>query len=262
MDEEDEFYYDVVPPPPAGPHPSAGALDSRAEYRSFASEVLDASVLPDCRDSAHERIGLSKHRPQLARLVVAAGTTQAPASATCLSLLARPTHETPGSSRMLDDTGVPPRILGFARLSKFYENPYVLERGRPPLEGPLRPGGVRTPACSAAISNGVAPFWMPMNFLIIESFAPVPQLLPATIQDRMSGQVGQAGALGEGGRRSFPPPAGSFCRRDGTPAGCWGSRGIEQRHPFPPINVLFYEYFHGDTGRGPRGRAFRPAGPL
>jgi hypothetical protein len=213
----------------------------------FAVEVLDASVftrLPRFSARAHWFL---EHRPHLARLV--SRWHDASSGERHLLSLLRGHRMKRLLNRMLDETAFL-SDFGVRSLSKFYgENPYVLERAGHRLEVRYVPGESDT-GMFGGNSNWRGPIWMPMNFLIIESLQRFHSYYGDDFKVECPVRSGRLLHLGEVAAELSRRLCRIFLRDETGRRPVLGSSPIEQENIHFHDNVLFYEYFHGDTGRG------------
>ena len=152
-------------------------------------------------------------------------------------------------NRMLDETAFLSEF-GVRSLSKFYgENPYVLERAGHRLEVRYVPGESDT-GMFGGNSNWRGPIWMPMNFLIIESLQRFHSYYGDDFKVECPTGSGRLVHLGEVADDLSRRLCRIFLRDETGRRPVLGSSRIEQEDIHFRDNVLFYEYFHGDTGRG------------
>ncbi len=244
-DETDEFYYDVLE-----------LSDGQAlplKVRSmvgliplFAVEVLDASAIEALPEFSRRLHWFLDHRPELANLV-SRWNQQSDDERHLLSLL-RGHRMKCLLRRMLDETEFL-SDYGIRSISKFHDqNPFVLDHGGSRFSINYVPGESNT-GVFGGNSNWRGPIWMPVNFLLIESLyrfhtfytddfrIPFPVGSNETISladaaNEIARRLCRLFLRGESGRRPVfgpPPPPGRPDFQD---------------------DPLFYEYFHGDTGRG------------
>mmetsp|Transcript_79935 Transcript_79935/g.222708 ORF Transcript_79935/g.222708 Transcript_79935/m.222708 type:complete len:991 (+) Transcript_79935:55-3027(+) len=246
-DEEDCFYYDVLTLP-EGKRVPLKVRSMVGLIPLFAVEVLEPSILEQLPRFASRVQWLFDNRPDLAELV-SMFTVPGHGERRLLSLL-RSTRLKAMLNRMLD----PEEFLsdyGVRALSRYHlEHPYVLEH-----EGQRYEIGYEPAEASVKImggnSNWRGPIWFPMNYLIIESLQKFHQYygpeylveFPARSGNQMS-ILAVADALSERLISIFEPKQGG----EGRPAMCLHPKMATD--PNFKDNILFYEHFHGDTGRG------------
>jgi len=244
-DEEDEFYYDVL----ELPGDKAVAMKVRSMVGLiplFAVEVLDGTVIARLPEFAKRLHWFLDHRPELATLVsrwMHSGSEEQH----LLSLL-RGHRMNCLLRRMLDETEFL-SDYGVRSISKYHEgHPFELryENGS---SGISYVPAESTSGVFGGNSNWRGPIWMPVNFLLIESLY--------RFQTYYGDDYKVECPVGSGNRLSLAEIANELARRlcrlflkDET-----GRRPVLGPPPPPgrpdfQDDPLFYEYFHGDTGRG------------
>jgi hypothetical protein len=244
-DEADEFYYDVLELPGSDPVPLR-VRSMVGLIPLFAVEVLDASIFDRLPEFSQRLHWFLEHRPELARLV-SRWTEQGDDERQLLSLL-RGHRMKCLLRRMLDETEFL-SAYGVRSLSKVHEKqPFSFEHAGSRFSIAYSPAE-STSGVFGGNSNWRGPIWMPVNFLLTESLYrfhsyygddfrveyPVGSgnfLNLAEVANELARRVCRLFLRDENGRRPVlgpPPPAG---------------RPDFQTYP------LFYEYFHGDNGRG------------
>ena len=138
---------------------------------------------------------------------------------------------------------------GLRALSKFHEkNPYKLA-----VNGQTHSVDYEPAESSSDLfggnSNWRGPIWFPLNFLLIESLQRVHYYYGEDFQVECPTGSGKRcslwSAAGEISRRL----AHIFLRRDGRRP-VYGDVALFQEDPHWRDHILFYEYFHGETGAG------------
>jgi len=244
-DETDEFYYDVLD------LPGGRAVPMRVRSMVgliplFAVEVLDGSVLSRLPEFSKRLHWFLDHRPELARLV-SRWMVQGEEERHLLSLL-RGHRMKSLLRRMLDETEFL-SDYGIRSISKFHEkNPFVFEHNGNRFSIGYVPGESTTRSFGGN-SNWRGPIWMPVNFLLVEALnrfhayygddftieCPVGSgkfITLVAAADEVTRRLCRLFLRDSSGRRPVLGPA--------QPAG----------RPDPQDDPLFFEYFHGDTGRG------------
>jgi hypothetical protein len=246
-DDDDKFFYDVLHLP-----------DERMQQlkvRSmvgliplFAVEVLEPELLAELPEFARRLQWFLNYRPDLAKLV-SHWQTEGAGHRRLLSLL-RGHRMKKLLRRMLDETEFL-SDYGVRALSRHHEtNPYVFElaNGQQLTVG-YRPAESDT-GLFGGNSNWRGPIWFPVNYLIIESL----QKFHHYYGDDFRVEC----PTGSGNFLSIREVADELSRRlakiflkDAD-----GKRPVFAHHPELQTDphfrdhVLFYEYFHGDSGRG------------
>ena len=252
-DEEDQFYYDKL-------HMPSGRLVP-LKVRSlvglsplFAVETLDEDLLEKVPNFKARMDWFFQNRPDLAKLVSRWHETGSDQKR--LFSLLRGHRMKALLTRMLDETEFF-SDYGIRAISKFHEeHPYELK-----CDGSMRncngqsasvkyePAESRT-SMFGGNSNWRGPIWMPMNFLLIESLK------------KFHGYYGDEFKIecpvGSGKKLTISEAADEVSRRlisifanDSA-----GHRPVFNKYPKMrddehfKDHILFYEYFHGDNGRG------------
>jgi hypothetical protein len=245
-DDGDEFFYDVLKMPDGG--------SQKLKLRSmvgliplFAVEVIDHDCLDKLPLFSQRLNWFLDNRPHLAELV-SRWYKEGVAQKHLLSLL-RGHRMKRILKRMLDEN----EFLsdhGIRALSKFYkDHAYQITVDDEVATVDYAPGDSTTDMF-AGNSNWRGPVWMPVNFLIIESLqrfhhyygddfkveCPTNSgnyLTLNEIADFIKARISKIFLLDEQGRRTV-----------------FGENEKFQTDPNFKDYVLFYEYFHGDNGRG------------
>lgn len=245
-DNDDEFYYDNVRMP--------GDTSFKLKIRSmvgliplFAVEVIDHSMLQKLPEFAKRLNWLLEHRPDLASLV-SRWYEKGNEGKHLLSLLRghrikRILH------RMLDETEFLSNY-GIRALSKHYEeNPYEIRVEGQALSVQYAPGESTT-ALFGGNSNWRGPVWMPMNFLIIESLQRFYHYYGDDFKVEYPSESGNYLNLYEISSKISKRLTDLFLRDDSGNRAVFGTSEKLQRDPYFKDHLLFYEYFHGDSGKG------------
>jgi hypothetical protein len=244
-DDQDEFYYDVL-------HlPNGERIPMRVRslvglIPLFAVEVLDSSALQKMPKFNARTRWFLEHRPNLARLV--SRWHDANGDRHLLSLL-RGHRMKRLLNRMLDET-LFLSDFGVRSLSKTHgEHPYVFEHEGTRLSVNYVPGDSAT-AVFGGNSNWRGPIWMPVNFLIIESLYRFHSYYGDDFRVECPVGSGKMLHLGEVAVDLSRRLCNIFLRGPDGRRPIFGNSPIEQKDPHFRDNVLFYEFFHGETGRG------------
>jgi Mannosylglycerate hydrolase MGH1-like glycoside hydrolase domain len=244
-DDQDEFYYDVLHLP-GGERIPLRMRSMVGLIPLFAVEVLDSLTLQKLPRFNARTQWFLEHRPNLARLV--SRWHDANGDRHLLSLL-RGHRMKRLLNRLLDET-LFLSDFGVRSLSKLHgEHPYVFEHGGTRFNVSYVPGDSATDVFGGN-SNWRGPIWMPVNFLMIESLYRFHSYYGDDF--RIECPVGSGRMLHLGGvavelsRRLCR----IFMRGPDGQRPVFGASPIEQNDPHFRDNVLFYEFFHGETGRG------------
>lgn len=245
-DEADEFYYDVLKLPDGRSVP----LKVRSMVGLiplFAVEVLDRELLDKVPEFSRRLHWFLHHRPDLAKLVSRWG--ECGRNDRHLLSLLRGHRMKCLLRRMLDETEF---LSGYGvrALSKQHEeHPYVFRCAGTPIGVGYLPAESDS-GLFGGNSNWRGPIWMPVNYLLIESL----QKFHSYYGDdfKIECPVGSGKfltireAAGEVARRL----AGIFLRDAAGRRAVFNHSEKMQNDPHFRDHLLFYEYFHGDTGRG------------
>ena len=245
-DEEDEFFYDVL-------HTGDGTARP-LKVRSmvgliplFAVEILDAGLLSRVPDFAARLQWFLDYRPDLADLV-SRWHQPGKEDRRLLSLL-RGHRMKSVLARLLDESEFLSEH-GVRALSRIHrDHPFAIEAGGRTFSVDYQPGESDS-GLFGGNSNWRGPVWFPVNFLIIEAL----RRFSAYYGDDLTVEcpVGSgtmlplAAAADELARRLvslFLPDA-----RGRRPV--FGAAEKLQSDPHFRDHLLFFEYFHGDNGRG------------
>jgi hypothetical protein len=245
-DEEDEFFYDVLHTPD----------DKRfiMKVRSmvgliplFAVEVLDEEVFVNNPEFCARLEWFLKNRPDLANLISRWGD-KGKKQRHLLSLL-RGHRMKKLLKRMLDENEFLSQY-GVRALSKVHEkDPYKLHTNGTDFTVKYTPGEGDT-ALFGGNSNWRGPIWFPVNFLLIESLQRFYHYYGDDFKIEHPTGSGQKLNLKEIADDLSNRLVSIFTKdKDGRRA-VFGQH--DQIHNDPHFNnyLYFYEYFHGDNGRG------------
>jgi len=248
-DEEDGFYYDRL---------HLDGKDVPLKTRSlvgltplFAVEVLEADVIDKLPGFRKRMNWLLDHRPELARLISCEQRVDHEGRNQHIQLLAIPSRER--LERMLtylldENEFLSPH--GIRSLSKFHhDHPYVFNYAGEEFRVQYDPAE-STSGMFGGNSNWRGPVWFPMNFLIIEALLRYYHFYGDSLKVDYP--------TGSGNKKNLKEVAESLSTRLTnlfTPGAnrqrpCHGDDPRYATDEHWRDLVLFYEYFHGDTGRG------------
>jgi hypothetical protein len=213
----------------------------------FAVEVLDPSVFTRLTAFSARTHWFLDHRPHLAQLV--SRWRDASTGERHLLSLLRGHRMKRLLSRMLDETEFL-SDYGVRSLSKFHQsNPYVFEHAGHRISVKYSAG-----ECASDVfggnSNWRGPIWFPVNFLIIESLQRFHSYYGDDFRVECPVGSGILLHLGEVAAELSQRLCRLFLRDETGRRPIFGDSPIEQRNPHFRDNVLFYEFFDGDTGKG------------
>ena len=245
-DEEDEFYYDVLHTPdnrrtPMKIRSMVGLIPL------FAVEVLDEELFQRMPEFKQRLEWFLLNRPDLANLISRWGA-KGKNERHLLSLL-RGHRMKRILRRMLDETEfLSP--YGIRALSKVYDkDPFKFYANGNEFSVKYTPGEGDT-ALFGGNSNWRGPIWFPVNYLIIESLQRFHHYYGDDFKIEYPTGSGQKKTLKEIANDLSDRMINIF-RKDKD-----GNRPVYANHPKLQTDsnfnnyILFYEYFHGDSGRG------------
>jgi hypothetical protein len=245
-DEDDEFFYDVLRLPDGRAQPLR-VRSMVGLIPLFAVEILDPELLAEVPEFAARLQWFLDYRPDLAALV-SRWHEPGRGDRRLLSLL-RGHRMKRVLRRMLDETEFLSEF-GVRALSKYHAgHPFRIEIGGREFAVSYEPGESRS-GLFGGNSNWRGPVWMPANFLLRESlrrfhayYGDEFRIECPTGSGRMVSIGEAADELGRRLTRLYLP--GDDGRRPAMAA-----LGRFADHPDFRDRLLFYECFHGDTGRG------------
>ncbi len=245
-DTEDEFFYDTIRIP--------GEKGIRVKIRSmvglaplFAVEVIDDMILQALPEFAKRLKWLLEHRPDLASLV-SRWHEKGSEEKHLLSLL-RGHRIKRILYRMLDETEFL-SAYGVRALSKYHEqHPYELRVDGQVLRVKYVPGESDS-GMFGGNSNWRGPIWMPPNFLIIESLQRFHHYYGDDFKVEYPTHSGKMLTLNEISMELSRRIANIFLKDDKGRRPVFGECEKMQCDPHFKDYILFFEYFHGDNGRG------------
>jgi hypothetical protein len=245
-DEEDEFYYDVLNLP-GGERVPLKVRSIVGLIPIFAVEVLEGGVFERLKEfTSHSRWFL-EHRKDLASLVSrwheASGGEQHLMSLLRGHRLKALLRRMLAEDEFLSDYGV-------RSLSKYHDkHPFLFEHGGQ-QHSVTYLAGESTLGLFGGNSNWRGPIWAPINFLLIESlrrfhryYGPDFKVECPTGSGVYMNLAEVAAELSRRLARLFLPDERGHC-----PA--LGSVPLFHNDPNFRDHPLFFEYFHGETGRG------------
>ncbi len=99
-------------------------------------------------------------------------------------------------------------------------------------------------------SNWRGPIWFPTTFLMIEAVRKLGTAYGPTFKVRVGGEAGEEKPLWDAAKEMSDRLISIFTRDASGRRPCHGRREKFQNDPHWRDLILFYEYFHGDTGEG------------
>jgi Mannosylglycerate hydrolase MGH1-like glycoside hydrolase domain len=245
-DEQDEFYYDVLNLPggkrvPLRVHSIVGLIPL------FAVQVLDTHNEPLLPDFAARAQWFIQKRPDRAQLV---SRWQEPGSGQRFLLSLLRGHRTKCLLRRMLDESEFLSDYGVRAISKVHGvHPFVLEHGGTEFRIGYVPGE-STSNVFGGNSNWRGPIWMPINYLIVEALYDFHRYYGDDFKVECPVGSGRQLSLREVADELRRRLARLFLRNPDGRRPVLGENHMLQNNPHFRDHVLFYEYFHGDTGRG------------
>jgi len=140
--------------------------------------------------------------------------------------------------------------FGIRALSKHHEeHPYVLNLGGMEHRVDYEPGESRT-GMFGGNSNWRGPIWFPMNFLLVEALQRFHYYFGSDFKVECPTGSGRYRTLWEVAAELSRRLASIFARSRGGRRPVYGAVSKFQSDERWRDLILFYEYFHGDTGAG------------
>ena len=245
-DEEDGFYYDELNLPD-------GRM-KKLKVRSivgliplFAVETLEPEMLERLPDFNKRLKWYLKNRPDLANLV-SRWADPGKGERRLLSLL-RGHRIKLLLKRMLDETEFL-SDYGIRAVSKFHEgSPYTFWADGTPLTVSYKPGESDTGSFGGN-SNWRGPIWFPVNFLMIESLQKFHHYYGNDFRVECPTGSGRFHTLNEVAEELCSRLGRIFLRDEHGHRAVFGKDSKPATDPHFKDYLLFYEYFHGDSGCG------------
>ena len=245
-DEVDEFYYDAIQ-----------KIDGKFEKLKIRSmvglipllavEILDDELLKDQKEFTERLYWFLNNRPELANLVSKWGE-KGKDEKHLLSLL-RGHRMKRILYRMLDES----EFLsdhGLRALSKYHEaHPYVLQIDNVWFSVKYTPGESDT-SLFGGNSNWRGPVWMPMNYLIIDALKRFHDYYGDDFQIEYPTHSGKLYCLKDIARLISERVISLFTRDANGNRPVYGDQSLFQKNPEFRDYIQFFEYFHGDSGKG------------
>jgi hypothetical protein len=244
-DEEDEFFYDVLHTP--------DNKRLKMKVRSmvgliplFAVEVLDEEIFRSMPEFTKRLEWFLKNRPDLANLISRWGE-KGKNERHLLSLL-RGHRMKCLLKRMLDEKEFL-SDFGIRALSKAHSIPYKFHLDGSDFDVKYTPGEGET-TLFGGNSNWRGPVWFPVNFLLIESLQRFHHYYGDDFKVEHPTGSGNMKTLKEIARDLSERMVNIFRKNKSGRRPVFGQYEKMQTDPEFSNHLLFYEYFHGDNGRG------------
>jgi hypothetical protein len=243
--EEDGFYYDAIQ---SDHHVEPVRARSMVGLVTLvAVEVLDDAVVDRLPGFKKRMNWFLKHRADLAQQIAYCQTTGAHGR----RLLAIPNRaRLEQVVRYLFDEREFLSPYGIRSMSAHHrQHPVVVRTDSGELRAEYAPGESLTPQFGGN-SNWRGPVWFPVNYLLIEALQRYHHFYGNTLRIELPVGSGRWMNLGEAASDLSARLVGLFAAdRDGRRP-CHGDDSRFSTDPHWKDLILFYEYFHGDNGRG------------
>ena len=248
-DELDGFYYD---------HLHTDGMSTPLRIRSmvgiiplYAVQILDQGLIDQLPGFKKRMEWFLEHRPDLAQHIAYCDRGPREGTGAERRLLAIPTRER--LRRMLRYILDEREFLspfGIRSLSKVHEkSPFVLHAGGEEHRVDYVPGESNT-WLFGGNSNWRGPIWFPVNFLLMESLEVYHHFYGESFQVECPVGSGKHVTLLEAAREIERRLVTLFLADGQGRRPCHGDEAMYANDPHWKELMLFYEYFHGDTGRG------------
>lgn len=244
-DDEDKFFYDVL-------HTEKGRTKLRIRSMVgliplFAVEVIDEDTYKTCPQFISRMNWFLNYRTDLARLV--SRWNDEGKGETHLFSLLRGHRLKRILSRMLDETEFL-SDYGVRALSRVHEQyPYVYSTEYKNHIVDYQPGESNT-SMFGGNSNWRGPVWFPVNFLIIESLQRFHHYFGDDFKVECPTHSGRMLTLKEISVELSSRLLKIFLSDSNGHRPVFGQHALYLHNPYFKDHILFYEYFHGDNGRG------------
>jgi hypothetical protein len=245
-DEKDEFFYDVLHLPDGGMVP----LKVRSMVGLiplFAVETLEPDLLDKVPEFKRRLEWLLSNRPKLASLV-SHWNAEGRGHRRLLSLL-RGHRMKRLLKRMLDETEfLSP--YGIRAISKYHDgSPYVFNADGMDLSVRYLPGESDS-GIFGGNSNWRGPVWFPVNYLLIESLQKFHHYYGDEFRIECPTGSGQFVSINEAANEIARRLTSIFLKDASGKRPVFAHHPHMQSDPHFRDHLLFFEYFHGDSGRG------------
>ncbi len=245
-DEQDQFFYDVL-------HlPDGSTLPMRLRTMVgliplFAVEVIDGSLLRELPEFAARLEWYLNYRPDLASLV---SRWQEPGEGDCRLLSLLRAHRMKCVLRRLLDENEFFSPFGVRALSRAHlDEPFVFRVSGQEHVVRYTPGESES-GLFGGNSNWRGPVWFPVNYLIVESLREFHRFYGDTFLVACPTARGREVSLGRAADEIAERLVRIFLPDESGRRPVFGHAPLLRDDPHFRDNLLFYEYFHGDSGRG------------
>ena len=244
-DREDGFYYDALHLN-GNEHVAMKVRSMVGLVPLFAAATIEPAALKRMPGFRRRMQWFLDHHPDVKEHVEIQGTRESGERI----LLTIPNREKLQSMyRYLFDENEFLSPYGIRALSKFHaRNPFMIT-----VEGQTHAVDYQPAESDSDLfggnSNWRGPIWFPMNFLIIESLQRIHHFYGKDFQVEFPAGSGRRMTLWDAAAEVSRRLVRIFLRRNGRRP-VYGGESLFQDDPYWRDVVLFYEYFHGETGAG------------
>jgi hypothetical protein len=245
-DERDGFYYDWLRLPDGRKIPMR-VRSLVGLIPLFAVATIEAAAIDRMPGFKRRMNWFIKHRPDLCGNI-ASITRHGMEERTLLSMV-HPSRLRRILGTMLDENEFlsPHGIRGISRIHR--NHPFVLQVDGQEYRVDYEPGESTT-GLFGGNSNWRGPVWFPVNYLMIESLQRFHHYFGDELQVEFPTGSGVRMNLAEVAAALSQRLSRLFLRDKGGRRPAFGASEKFQTDPHFRDHILFYEYFHGDTGAG------------
>jgi Mannosylglycerate hydrolase MGH1-like glycoside hydrolase domain len=245
--EEEGFYYDVLRIP-NGPQIPLKIRSVVGLIPLFAVQTIEPGVLDKLESFARRMHWLQEHRPDLACNVTRMTTGGKKQQRQLLSILDERRLRRVLSVMLDEKEFLSP--FGIRSLSAYHrDHPFAFEAKGRKYSVDYEPAESTTPLFGGN-SNWRGPVWYPMNYLIIESLQKYYHFFGESFKIECPTGSGKLMTLGQVAIELSHRLSQLFLKDKGGRRAVYGDNQTLQSDPNWRDLISFYEYFHGDTGRG------------
>jgi hypothetical protein len=245
-DETDRFYYDVLNLPD-GRHIRLKVRSMVGLIPLFAIATITQDALSRLPNFKRRAIWFLENRPELAANIAYLEATGVEGTRV-LSLLP-PDKLRHILEKMLDENEFLSEH-GIRALSRYHDqHPFTFSAEGHEYRVDYEPAESTT-GLFGGNSNWRGPIWFPVNYLIIESLQKFHYYLGDDFKVECPTDSGQMMTLWEVARELSQRLIGIFTQDATGRRSVYGGRECFQSDPYWRDLILFYEYFHGDSGAG------------
>jgi hypothetical protein len=245
-DMDDGFFYDGVRFPDGSYMP----LRTRSFVGLiplFAVETIEPDLLKKLPQFARRVEWFTKYRPDLVKRI-ASLTEPGEKGRLLLSIINRDQLEKV-LSRMFDREEFLSNY-GLRSVSKYHSgNPYKWQLDGNDLALTYEPGESST-GLFGGNSNWRGPIWFPVNYLMIESLQKYHHYYGNNLKLEFPAGSGRQISLRQSSKELANRLTAIFLRDKNNRRAVFGTNAYFQKNPYWRDHIPFYEYFHGDNGKG------------